>query len=175
MLSHLLSFVVMGIVQLALTVYGEYLAVKSLPPGEKRRPHLLGIGRLGCLAVALTVWIEPAILDSSGSIRVKKNSVQLIIWAALATTFDQTPLLHSCLRHRSCDAEEFLPRGCKTETPRECPSELLCGGSNLPTLGEVVTQSVTQFLTFARASVPSKLKVLPDIQLPCLESIEFDT
>jgi hypothetical protein len=47
----------MGIVQLALTVYGEYLAIKSLPPGEKRRPHLLGIGGLGCLAVALTVCI----------------------------------------------------------------------------------------------------------------------
>jgi hypothetical protein len=57
MLLHLLSFVVMGIVQLALTVYGGYLAVKSLPPGERRRPHLLGIGGLGCLAVALTVWI----------------------------------------------------------------------------------------------------------------------
>src|SRR5213594_706182 len=38
------------------------------------------------------------------------------IWTALATTSDQTPLLHSCLRHRSCDAEEFLRRGCKTET-----------------------------------------------------------
>jgi hypothetical protein len=39
--SHLLSFVVMGIAQLALTVYGEYLAVKSLPPGKKRRPQAL--------------------------------------------------------------------------------------------------------------------------------------
>src|SRR5438309_205093 len=37
------------------------------------------------------------------------------VWTALATTSDQTSLLHSCLRHRSCDAEEFLPRGCKTE------------------------------------------------------------
>jgi hypothetical protein len=60
MLSHLLSFVVMGIVQLALTVYGEYLAIKSLPPGEKRRPHLLGIGGLGCLAVASArmLWLN---------------------------------------------------------------------------------------------------------------------
>src|SRR5580693_9061539 len=57
MLSHLLTFVVMGLVQLALAVYGVCLAVKSLPPGEKRRPHLLGISFLGLLAVILTVWI----------------------------------------------------------------------------------------------------------------------
>jgi hypothetical protein len=33
-------------------------------------------------------------------------------------------------------------------------------------LDEVDTQCVTQFLTFARASVLSKLKVVPDSQLP---------
>jgi len=57
MLSHLLTFVVMGLVQLALAIYGVYLAVKSLPPGEKRRQHWLGISVLGLLAVILTMWI----------------------------------------------------------------------------------------------------------------------
>jgi hypothetical protein len=43
--------------------------------------------------------------------------------------------LHSCLQHRSCDAEEFLHSASKTGTSVDRGSELLCGGSNLQALG----------------------------------------
>jgi hypothetical protein len=37
--------------------------------------------------------------------------------------------LHSCLQHRSCDAEEFLRSESKTGTSADRDSELLCGGN----------------------------------------------
>jgi hypothetical protein len=39
--------------------------------------------------------------------------------------------LHSCLQHRSCDAEEFLRSESKTGTSADRGSELLCGGNAL--------------------------------------------
>ncbi len=82
MLSHLLTFVVMGLVQLALAVYGVYLAVKSLPPGEKRRPHLLGISVLGFFAVILTVWIGIQSYESEKQAENDKNELKRDLAAA---------------------------------------------------------------------------------------------
>lgn len=56
MLSHL--FAALGIVQLALTVYAGYLAVKSLPLGEKRPQHLPVFVVLGLFGTALTILTD---------------------------------------------------------------------------------------------------------------------
>jgi hypothetical protein len=93
---------------------------------KQSRDRFAGSLRVGVLADCAD---HPSAIDSFPKRPFVGPTELPNIWTALATTPDQTPLLHSCLRHRSCDAEEFLRRGCKTETPGDCPSELLCGGN----------------------------------------------
>jgi hypothetical protein len=61
----------------------------------------------------------------------------------LAIASDQTPLLHFCLLHRSCDAEEFyaLSRNWGLRWSNEGGgSELFCGGSTFKVAQELTAQ-----------------------------------
>lgn len=62
--SHFITFVLIGFVQIATAFYGGFVSVKSLPPGEKRLPHLLGFAALGVCGVILTIWIGFQSYDS---------------------------------------------------------------------------------------------------------------
>lgn len=80
---------------------------------QQSRDRFAGSLRVGVLANSA---YHPSALDSFPQRPFVGPTELPDIWIALATTPDQTPLLHFRLRHRSCDAEEFLRKGCKTET-----------------------------------------------------------
>jgi hypothetical protein len=56
MLSHLLSFFLIGAVQVLNALWGGIVSVKSLPPGEKKRLHQGVFVALGVLGLVLTFW-----------------------------------------------------------------------------------------------------------------------
>jgi hypothetical protein len=57
MVSYLLSFILLGIVQIFTAVWGGIVSVKSLPVSEKKMPHVLGFVFLGLFGVVLILWI----------------------------------------------------------------------------------------------------------------------
>ncbi len=72
--SHFLAFILMGIVQILMTVYGGYIAVKSLPSHERKPLHWLFIV-LGLFGVALTFWIGSQTYESERQAAEAQNQL----------------------------------------------------------------------------------------------------
>ncbi len=65
----------MGLVQIATAVWGGIISVKSLPPTEKRFPHLSGFIALGIAGVALTFWIGAQSYESERQAEKAQNQL----------------------------------------------------------------------------------------------------
>ncbi|SRR6266478_1341077 len=73
--SHFVAFVLMGLAQIAMTVYGSVLSIKSMPPSEKRLPHLLGFIALGLFGIILTFWIGAQTYESERQAAEAQNQL----------------------------------------------------------------------------------------------------
>lgn len=108
-----------------------------------------------CLACGIGIWVladcadRPLTIDALPQRPSVRPAELPNMWTAHSATSDETPVLHSCLLHRSCDVEEFLRTYAKAKASTEPGSELLCGGnartyhasgdtSGLPTIRELV-------------------------------------
>jgi hypothetical protein len=116
--SHFLAFILMGIVQLTMAVFGGYIAVRSMPRG-KRKPLYLGIFIvLGLAGVGLTFWIGSQTYESERRSAESQNQLvqklenqdgQLTTIAAMLKVNSNDPAVLASALARALHPQEKLP------------------------------------------------------------------